>query len=67
MAIPRAPGLMVVGLGGLRPDEAPSRFCSPWAFSTNRCVFCVPPCLTPEPKDEVEVSDDGECWLPVLR
>lgn len=67
VAIPSALGFVVLDLGKLRSDEAPSTFCSRWAFTTNRCVLCVPPCLPPEPKDEVEVSDDGECWPPVLR
>lgn len=54
-------------LGRPGRDGAPSMFCSQWAFRSNHCVLCVCPCLPPEPKDEVEVSDDGECWPPVLR
>lgn len=69
LAVPTALGLVVLGLGRLRRDEGPSMFHSQCVFSTNHCVLCVSPHLLPppEPKDEVEVSDDGECWPPVLR
>lgn len=53
------------GVGGLVPDKA--EFCSQWSFSTNHLCPLWPSLSPPEPKDEVEVSDDGECWPPVLR
>lgn len=66
MVKPGALGLMVLCLGRLRLDRPPAGFALNGPSELITCVLVAPLCLPTEPKDEVEVSDDGECRPPIL-